>query len=181
MYRRPSDFGDAKPRHTGVCRPARLDDRLEVSEVNTGAARREACERVLEAAQRREIDLALALVWRLDRCGRSVTDLAATLQELEHLGFGFVSLTEALDVATPTGRAMGGVVLVFSEFERRSCGNEPGSGLAHARENGKRLGRLAIAASTLRKSGNCVKLALAKSEITRRVQIGRTSVRRILV
>jgi hypothetical protein len=34
-------------------------------------------------------------VWRLDRWGRSVTDLLATLQELEHLGVGFVSLTEA--------------------------------------------------------------------------------------
>ncbi len=46
------------------------------------------------------------LVWRLDRWGRSVTDLLATLQELEHLGVGFVSLTEALDLTTPTGRAM---------------------------------------------------------------------------
>lgn len=43
------------------------------------------------------------LVWRLDRWGRSVTDLLATLQELEHLGVGFVSLTEALDLTTPAG------------------------------------------------------------------------------
>jgi DNA invertase Pin-like site-specific DNA recombinase len=39
------------------------------------------------AARRREIDV--VLVWRLDRWGRSVTDLLATLQELEHLGVGF--------------------------------------------------------------------------------------------
>jgi DNA invertase Pin-like site-specific DNA recombinase len=31
-----------------------------------------------------------------------------TLQELEHLGVGFVSLTEALDLTTPAGRAMAG-------------------------------------------------------------------------
>jgi DNA invertase Pin-like site-specific DNA recombinase len=43
----------------------------------------------LEAARRGEIDT--VLVWRLDRWGRSVTDLLATLQELEHLGVGFVS------------------------------------------------------------------------------------------
>jgi len=30
----------------------------------------------------------VVLVWRLDRWGRSVTDLLATLQELEHLGVG---------------------------------------------------------------------------------------------
>ena len=66
---------------------------MQVREVNSGAAKREAREKLLEAARRREIDL--VLVWRLDRWGRSVTDLLATLQELEHLGVGFVSLTEA--------------------------------------------------------------------------------------
>src|SRR5467141_2401836 len=68
------------------------------------------------AARRREIDV--VLVWRLDRWGRSVTDLLATLQELEHLGVGFVSLTEALDLTTPAGRAMAGLLAIFAEFER---------------------------------------------------------------
>jgi len=77
---------------------------VQVKEVGSGAARREAREKLLEAARRREIDL--VLVWRLDRWGRSVTDLLGTLQELEHLGVGFVSLTEALDLTTPAGRAM---------------------------------------------------------------------------
>ena len=54
--------------------------------MNSGAARREAREKLLEAARRREIDV--VLVWRLDRWGRSATDLLATLQELEHLGVG---------------------------------------------------------------------------------------------
>jgi DNA invertase Pin-like site-specific DNA recombinase len=62
---------------------------MQVREVNSGAAKREAREKLLEAARRRDIDL--VLVWRLDRWGRSVTDLLATLQELEHLGVGFVS------------------------------------------------------------------------------------------
>ncbi len=53
---------------------------IQVREVGSGAARRKAREQLLEAARRREIDL--VLVWRLDRWGRSVTDLLATLQEL---------------------------------------------------------------------------------------------------
>ena len=89
---------------------------LQVREVNSGAAKREAREKLLEAARRRQIDL--VLVWRLDRWGRSVTDLLATLQELEHLGVGFVSLTEALDLTTPAGRAMAGLLAIFAEFER---------------------------------------------------------------
>lgn len=77
---------------------------VQVREVASGAMKREQREKLIEAARRREIDG--VLVWRLDRWGRSVTDLLATLQELEHLGVGFVSLAEALDLTTPAGRAM---------------------------------------------------------------------------
>jgi DNA invertase Pin-like site-specific DNA recombinase len=84
---------------------------VNVREVGSGATKREAREKLLEAARRREIDV--VLVWRLDRWGRSVTDLLATLQELEHLGVGFVSLTEALDLTTATGRADGRLARYF--------------------------------------------------------------------
>ena len=46
---------------------------MQIREVSSGAVKREAREKLLEAARRREIDL--VLVWRLDRWGRSVTDL----------------------------------------------------------------------------------------------------------
>jgi hypothetical protein len=81
---------------------------LQVKEVGSGATQRQLREKLLEAARRREIDV--VVVWRLDRWGRSVTDLLTTLQELEHLGVGFVSLTEALDLTTPAGRAMAGLL-----------------------------------------------------------------------
>jgi putative DNA-invertase from lambdoid prophage Rac len=77
---------------------------MQVKEVGSGASQRQLRETLLEAARRREIDV--VQVWRLDRWGRSVTDLLATLQELDHLGVGFVSLTEALDLTMPVGRAM---------------------------------------------------------------------------
>ena len=86
---------------------------MQVREVGCGASQRQAREQLLEAARRREIDI--LLVWRLDRWGRSVTDLLATLQELDHLGVGFASLTEALDLTTPAGRAMAGVLTFASD------------------------------------------------------------------
>src|SRR5229473_8400604 len=89
---------------------------LQVKEVGSGATQREFREKILDAVRRREIDV--VLVWRLDRWGRSVADLVSTLQELEHLGVGFVSLTEALDLTTPAGRAMAGLLAVFAAFER---------------------------------------------------------------
>jgi DNA invertase Pin-like site-specific DNA recombinase len=89
---------------------------LQIKEVGSGAAQRERRDQLLDAARRREIDV--VLVCRLDRWGRSVTDLLASLQELEHLRVGFVSLTEALDLTTPAGRAMAGLLAVFAEFEK---------------------------------------------------------------
>ena len=151
---------------------------LQVREVNSGAAKREAWERLLEAARRREIDV--VLVWRLDRWGRSVTDLLATLQELEHLGVGFVSLTEALDLTTPAGRAMAGLLAIFAEFEREILRERTRAGLAYARESGKRLGRPATAAAHTAEIRKLRRAGVSKSEIARRLQIGRTSVRRIL-
>ena len=148
---------------------------LQVREVNSGAAKREARERLLEAARRREIDL--VLVWRLDRWGRSVTDLLATLQEL---GVGFVSLTEALDLTTPAGRAMAGLLAIFAEFEREILRERTRAGLAHAREYGKRLGRPATAAVHAAEIRKLYRAGISKSEIARRLAIGRTSVRRIL-
>lgn len=147
-------------------------------EGNAGVAKREAREKLIEAARRREINL--VLVWRLDRWGRSITDLLATLQELEHLGVGFVSLMEALGLTTAAGRAMAGLRAIFAEFEGEILRERTRAGLAHARENGKRLGRPATAAVHAAEIQKLHRAGVSKSEIARRVQIGRTSVRRIL-
>src|SRR5256885_4177845 len=151
---------------------------LQVKEIGSGASQRKLRETLLEAARRREIDV--VLVWRLDRWGRSVTDLLATLQELEHLGVGFVSRNEALDLTTPAGRAMAALLAVFATFEREILRERVRAGLAHARQNGKRLGRPATAALHTADIRRLYRAGVSKSEIARRVQIGRTSVRRIL-
>jgi DNA invertase Pin-like site-specific DNA recombinase len=151
---------------------------MQVKEVGSGASQRQLREKLLEAARRREIDA--VLVWRLDRWGRSVTDLLATLQELEHLGVGFVSLTEALDLTTPAGRAMAGLLAVFAAFEREILGERVRAGLAHARQNGKQLGRPLTAGLHASQISKLHRSGISKSEIARQLNIGRTSVRRIL-
>src|ERR1700688_978648 len=150
----------------------------QIKEVGSGASQRQLRESLLATARRRQIDV--VMVWRLDRWGRSVADLVSTLQELQHLGVGFVSLTEALDLTTPAGRAMAGLLAVFAEFEQEILRERVRACLAHARETGKRLGRPQTAALHASQVWKLYRTGVSKAEIARRFEIGRTSVRRIL-
>jgi putative DNA-invertase from lambdoid prophage Rac len=150
----------------------------QIKEVGSGAAQREQREALLAVARRREVDV--VLVWRLDRWGRSVADLVSTLQELQHLGVGFVSLTEALDLTTPAGRAMAGLLAVFAEFERDILRERVRAGLAHARKQGTQLGRPPSVVHNAAEVRKLCRQGISKSEIARRLEIGRTSVRRLL-
>ena len=65
------------------------------------------------------------IVWKLDRLGRSLRDLIAMLDDLRARGVKFHSLTEAIDTATPTGRAMWQMIGVLAELERSLISNAP--------------------------------------------------------
>jgi len=56
-----------------------------------------------------------------------------------------LSLTEALDLTTPAGRAMAALLVVIAAFEREILGERKRGGTGSARQNGKRLGRPATA------------------------------------
>jgi DNA invertase Pin-like site-specific DNA recombinase len=150
----------------------------QIKEIGSGAVERKLREKLLTAARRREIDA--VLVWRLDRWGRSLADLVVTLKELAELGVGFVSLNEALDLTTPTGRAMAGLLSVFAEFEHEILRERIRAGIAEARLKGKHLGRPLTVAKKADQIGKLHRAGVSKAEIARRLNIGRTSVRRIL-
>lgn len=149
-----------------------------VEDVGSGGQERRQRETLMRAARRRELDA--IVVWRLDRWGRSLADLVSTLHELHELGVGFISLSEALDFTTPTGRAMAGMLAVFAEFERGILRERVKAGIAEARRRGTRHGR----PPTVAHQGEAVRQlaadGLSKSAITRQLGIGRTSVRRLL-
>jgi DNA invertase Pin-like site-specific DNA recombinase len=108
-------------------------------------------------------------------------DLVNTLQELTDLNVAFVSLTEALDLTTSTGKAMAGMLAVFAAFEHDILRERVRAGLDHARQSGKRLGRPATASIKAAEVRKLFRQEISKSEISRRLGIGRTSVRRLLV
>lgn len=151
---------------------------LQIQDVGSGASDRPHREQLMQAARRRELDA--ILVWRLDRWGRSLADLVVTLKELAELDVGFISLTEALDLTTPTGRAVAGLLAVFAEFEREILRERVKAGIAHARQEGRPHGRPPTARRKAFQVHRLYAHGVSKAAIARRLQIGRTSVRRIL-
>lgn len=151
---------------------------VEIAEVGSGAKDRpKRCE-LMNQAKRRQIDV--IIVWKLDRWGRSVNDLFHTLNELSGLGVAFISLTEALDMTTATGRAMAGLLTIFAEFEREILRERVKAGIAHARTKGKNHGRPSTTKQYTSVINQLFTSGLSKSEIAKRLCIGRTSVRRII-
>lgn len=114
------------------------------------------------------------LLDRFDRWGRSLLDLIATLQELASLDVGFVSLSEALDLTTPSGRALAGMLAVFAEFERDIIRDRVKAGIAQARKEGRPHGRPPTVAKYTLRVRALAKNGLSKSEISRRRKITRT-------
>ena len=91
-----------------------------------------------------------------------------------------MSLTEALDLTTPAGRAIAGLLAIFAEFEREILWERVRAGLADARRNGQRLGRPMTAGRQADKVRKLHRAGIGKAGVARRLQIGRTSVRRTL-
>jgi putative DNA-invertase from lambdoid prophage Rac len=151
---------------------------MQIEEVGSGAKDRPARNDILRAAMRREIDI--VLVWKLDRWGRSLLDLVTTLKELHAVGVNFVSLNDSLDFTTPSGQAMAGMLAVFAQYERDILRDRVKAGIAEARRNGTPHGRPASVQMFADKVNRLFAAGISKSQIAKRLGIGRTSVRRLV-
>lgn len=80
-------------------------------------------------------------VVRIDRLGRSLTDLVNTLDDLAARGVHFRSLTEGIDTSTPLGRMFYQLAAAFAEYERALIRERTRAGIDAARAAGRRIGR----------------------------------------
>jgi DNA invertase Pin-like site-specific DNA recombinase len=94
---------------------------------------------MLKDAVRRKFDV--VMVWAVDRLGRSLPDLVASMQELRGAKVDLFIHQQGLDTTTPAGRAMFGMLGVFSEFERAMTVARVSAGLARARAHGTKSGK----------------------------------------
>lgn len=86
-------------------------------------------------------DIDAVVVWKLDRFGRSVSDLHDLVGQLQKEKIAFISLKEGFDLTTSVGRAMFGMLAVFAEFERNVISERTKAGLALAKAEGRVPGR----------------------------------------
>jgi DNA invertase Pin-like site-specific DNA recombinase len=101
--------------------------------------RRPELDRLMTDAHRRRFDV--VAVWKFDRMARSVSHLLRVLETFGSLGINFVSLSEAIDTATPAGKMVFTVLGAVAELERSLIVERVRAGLRNARAKGKRLGR----------------------------------------
>ena len=104
-----------------------------------GRQKRPGLDALLRGVSRREFDIVAA--WSVCRLGRSLSDLIGLLGELRSRDIDLYLHQQALDTCTPSGRALFGMLGVFSEFERAMIRDRVMAGLDRARASGKRLGR----------------------------------------
>lgn len=86
----------------------------------------------------------VVLVWKFDRFARSLRQLLDGLEEFKERGIDFVSSTEQIDTSTASGKCFFQIIGAIAEFERSLITERVRAGLAHARKQGKRLGRPAV-------------------------------------
>jgi DNA invertase Pin-like site-specific DNA recombinase len=81
------------------------------------------------------------IVSKLDRLSRSLLDFAYLMATANKEGWNIVALDLGLDLATPAGQMMAGILAVFAQFERDVISQRTKDGLAEKRAQGVRLGR----------------------------------------
>lgn len=133
---------------------------------------------LLKEAARGKFDV--VIVWKLDRWGRSTVDLLTTLMELDARSVAFVSLSEAIDLTTPVGRLMAGILSVFAQFEREMIVERVRAGVKRYREDNQEWGRPATARGKTKQILKLKEEGKNNSQIAKLVGVGRSSVIRIL-
>jgi len=147
IYARVSTTGQTTDRQISELQEIAVNAGWEVVSVLTdhgisgtkGRDKRPALDEALKMLTRRDADR--LMVWSVDRLVRSNQDLITILNEIHGAGAELFIKQQAIDTATPAGKALFGMLSIFSELEAAMIKERIHSGLAKAREKGVKLGR----------------------------------------
>lgn len=121
------------------------------------------------------------VIWRLDRLGRTAGEMITFLDQLRTAGVRFVSLKDAVDTSTPTGRLLRTILAGFAEYEREVISERIRAGISKARAQGKNWGgrkkgtATALTTKRMKSIETLLKAGTPKSEIARQLHIARST------
>lgn len=95
--------------------------------------------RALARMRRKEAEF--LVVAKLDRLSRSIRDGADVIDQANRQGWALVDLGSGVDMSTPAGEMVAGVLLSAAQYERRLIGVRTKEGLASAKARGVALGK----------------------------------------
>jgi DNA invertase Pin-like site-specific DNA recombinase len=104
-----------------------------------GREQRPAFDALWKDVTRKQFDV--VMVWAVDRLGRSLAHLVNFLSEIHAKKVDLFIYQQGIDTTTPAGKALFGMMGVFSEFERSMIQERVKAGIRRFRSNGRRWGR----------------------------------------
>src|SRR5712692_1221083 len=175
---------------------ARVSTQDQTLDLQTDALKRDGCERIFTdmtsgaKSERPGLHEAMnhlrpgdtLVVWRLDRLGRTLKHLIATITDLSDKGIGFKSLQENFDTTISGGKLIFYVFGALAEFEREVIKERTNAGLQAARARGRLGGRPKLQTKDPKKIALAKKLYadqnMAVQEICDTLHIGRSTLYR---
>ncbi|WP_431808732.1 recombinase family protein [Lysinibacillus sphaericus] len=153
-----------------------LDIVFYIEKVSSRADKRTELSNAIKAATKGD----LFVVYKLDRLARSTKELYEITEMLKEKNVDFVSISDAFDTSTPTGRAMFGMLAVFAEFERDVIQQRTQAGLEAARKRGRTGGRPAIDEKVKKKVKALFEAGESAKDIAKEYGIGRSTIYKIV-
>jgi DNA invertase Pin-like site-specific DNA recombinase len=145
------------------------------SDVRSGRTMERPGLEALLAYARKEDTLAVV---HLDRLGRSLGELLATVAMLKEYGIALLSLEERIDTKSAAGELVFHVFGAIAHFERRLIAERTKDGIAAARARGKRPGRQPLDPEKIAAVLSLVKSGLSPTAAARQLGLGRSTVYR---
>lgn len=133
-----TDLQDPALQHDALARAG--VDRVWTDHASGTVADRPQLAAVLDYARAGDV----LVVWRLDRLGRSVQHLVATVTDLAARGVELRSLSEGIDTTSPAGRLTFHIFAAVAEFEADLIRGRTIAGLDAARARGRVGGRPSV-------------------------------------
>ena len=145
--------------------------------VSGTAAARPGLDRAIKAMKKGDT----LVVWKLDRLGRSLSHLVATINELGERGVGFQSLSDPIDTTNAGGRLVLHMMGALAEFERSLIVERTRAGLKAAKRRGAQLGRKPVLTSAqVTHARRLIDGGESPKAVANSFQVGRTTLWRAL-